>query len=74
MMLEDEDVLPETEGSPKLKRDEVAEGGEKSGRKMIFGLRNMDICLQCLREYKIQRGSFLKIGKKFSKKKTNGKR
>ena len=51
----------------------LPEGGENGGRKMISGLKNMDIRPQCLGEHKIQRGSILKIGMKFSKKKTNGK-
>ena len=35
------------------KRDEVAKpkGGENSGRKMISGLRNVDIRPQCLGEH-----------------------
>ena len=51
----------------------LPKGGEKGGRKVISGLRKMDICPQCREEHKIQRGSILKIGMKFSKKKTNGK-
>ena len=49
------------------------EGGESGGRKMTSGLRNVDIRLQYLREYKIQRASILKIGIKVNRKKTNGK-
>ena len=50
------------------------DGGENRGRKTISGRRNRDICPQYPREYKIQRDSILKIGTKFSKKKTSGKR
>ena len=71
MMMEDKDVLPEAEGSTKRKRDEVAQVQRK---RRISGLRNMDIFPQSLGEHKIPRGSILKIGMKFSKKKTNGKR
>ena len=42
--------------------------------KTISGQRNGDIRPQYPREYKIQRDSILKIGMKFSKKKTSGKR
>ena len=49
------------------------EGGENSGRKMTSSLRNVDICPQYLEEYKTLRDSILKIGMKFSRKKTNGK-
>ena len=48
-------------------------GGENSRRKMISYLRNVEIRPQCLGEYKIQMDSILKIGIKFSRKKTNGK-
>ena len=51
----------------------LPKGGENGRRKMISETRNVDICPQCLGEHKIQRGSILKIGKKFTKKKTNGK-
>ena len=50
------------------------EGGENGGRKITSGLRNVEIRPQYLGEYKIQRDSILKIGMKFSRKKTNGKR
>ena len=50
------------------------EGGENDRRKMTSGLRNVDLCPHYLKEYKIQRDSILKIGMKFSRKKTNGKR
>ena len=59
---------------PPIRREfKLHEGGENGGRKMISGLRNVDICPQCLGEHKIQRSSILKIGM-FSRKKTNGKR
>ena len=51
----------------------LPEGGENGGNKMISGLRKVDIHPQCLGDHKIQRCSILKIGMKFSKKKTNGK-
>ena len=62
LVMEDEDVLPEAAVSTKRKQDEVA-----------WGRRNVDIRPQYLGEYKIQKDSFLKIGMKFSRKKTNGK-
>ena len=49
------------------------EGGENGERKMISSLRNMNIRPQCFGEHKIQRGSILKNGMKFSKKNMNGK-
>ena len=48
------------------------EGGEKGGKKMTYGLRNMDFLLQYLGEFNIQSDSILKIGMKFSRKKMNG--
>ena len=50
------------------------EGGENGRRKTISSQRNGDICPPYPSAYKIQRDSILKIGMKFSKKKTNGKR
>ena len=70
MIIEDKDFLPEAEGSTKGREMKSPKGRENVGRKMISGLRN--IRPQCLGEHKIQRGSILKIGMKFSKKKTNG--
>ena len=64
---------PRLKNPPNGREFKLSEGGENGGRKMISGIRNMDICPQCLGEHKIQRGSILKIGKKFTKKKTNGK-
>ena len=49
------------------------DGGENGGRKTISGWRNGDIHPQYPGDYKIQRDSILKIGIKFSKKKTSGK-
>ena len=66
LMMEEEDVLPETTESP--------EGGENDGRKTISSWRNKDIHTQFPEEYKIQRDSIPKIGTKYSKKKTSGKR
>ena len=63
---------------PNEREMKFSEGGKNSeengGRKMIYGLRNLDIRPECLRGHKIQSGSILKIKIKFSKKKTNGKR
>ena len=74
LMMEEEDVLPKATGSTKQRRDEMSpEGGENGRRKMTSCLRNVDIRPQYLGEYKIQRDSILKIGMKFSRKKTNGK-
>ena len=50
------------------------EGKENSRRKTTSGQRNSDICPQYLGDYKIQRDSILKIGMKFSRKKTSVKR
>ena len=72
--MEEEDVLPKATGSTKGGKMKSLEGKENSRRKMTSGLRNVDIGPQYLGEYKIQRDSILKIGIKFSRKKTNGKR
>ena len=64
LMMEDGGVLPKAKGSTKRKRN--------SGRKMISDLRNMYIHPKYLEGHKIQRGSILNIGLKFSRKKTNG--
>ena len=48
-------------------------GGEHGGKKMLSDLRNVYIHPQRLGGHKIQRASILKIGMKFSRKKTNGK-
>ena len=58
---------------PNTREMKFPKGKENGRRKMMSSLRNLDICPQCLGEHKIQRGSILKIGMKFSKKKTNGK-
>ena len=50
------------------------EGGENGRRKTISGRRNGNIRPQYPEEYKIQKDSILKIGMKFNKKKTSGKR
>ena len=73
MMMEDEDVLPRLEDPPNRREMKLPKGGENGGRKMISSLRNMDIRPQCLVDHKIQRGSILKTGMRFSKKKTNFK-
>ena len=56
LMMEDEDVLPEDAGSTNRREMKLPEGGENSRRKIISGLRDMDIQPQCLEKYKIQRG------------------
>ena len=58
---------------PNGREMKLPKGGENSRRRMTSGLRNLDIRPQCLGEYKIQRGSILMIGMKFSRKKMNGK-
>ena len=49
-------------------------GVEKGGRKMISDLKNVYIRPKPLGGHKIQRGSVLKVGMKFTRQKTNGKR
>ena len=49
------------------------EAGENGRRKTISGQRNGDFCPQYPGEYTFQRDPILKIGIKFSKKKTSGK-
>ena len=74
LMMENQDVLLKAEGYTKRKRDEVALSGENGRRrKMISDLRNLYIRPKLLGGHKIQRGSLLKIGMKFSRKKVNGK-
>ena len=65
LMMEEEDVLPETTESP--------EGGENDGRKTISSWRNEDTRPQYHRGYKIQRDSIPKIGTKTNKRKMSGK-
>ena len=65
---------PRLKDPPNGREMKVPKGRENGGTKMISGLKNVDIRPQCFGEYKIQRGSILKIGMKFSRKKTNGKR
>ena len=48
-------------------------GGENGRRKMICDLRNVYIRPQRLRGHKIKRGSILRMGMKFSRKKMNSK-
>ena len=73
LMMEEEDFRPATVGATKQKRDEVAGGGENGRKKTISALRNMHIRPQCPRGHRIQEDSILKIGMKFSRKKTNGR-
>ena len=73
LMIEDEDVRPATEVAVNWKIDEVAQCGENDTRNMKSALRNVPICPQCHGEHGIRRDSILKIGMKFSRKKTNGR-
>ena len=75
LMMEEEDILPEATGSTKRRRDEISGGWGKGWKEDdIQPDKHVYIHPKYLREYKIQRNSILKIGMKFSRKKTSGKR
>ena len=65
--------VPKATGSTKQRRDEISRVRRKRQKEDNIELEKQGICPQYPEEYKIQRGSILKIWMKFSKKKTSGK-